>query len=67
MSKYEILESDWRDINVVNMKLSAQTIEAAFQIIENSMARFANPDMTESLDKAKEEILNNIDTYHLKK
>lgn len=67
MSKYEILESDWNNMAIVNMKLSAQTIEAAFQIIENSMALFANPDMTESLDKAKEEILSNIDTYHLKK
>ena len=63
MGKYIITDSDWSNINIVDMKMKAENILASIIVIENTMASIAHPDKYEEIERFKNSMLDYIDGF----
>lgn len=63
--KYIIQESDWRNMNIVDIKMKAQNILASIVVIENTMASIADPDISDKIEDFSKSMLDYIDEHFL--
>jgi uncharacterized protein YxjI len=65
MTKYNILDNDWDNMQVVDAKMTAQTVVGLFIALENTLASKIDPYLGENIDNVKSEILTYLDTYFI--
>jgi len=57
IATYEIENKDWNDIDLVNIKMKAETITALFIAIENTLAPHITPIESSLIESTKKQIL----------
>ena len=61
IEKYEIEKQDWNNIDLVNMKMKAETITALFIAIENVLAPHISPVESSAIENTKNLLLDYLD------
>lgn len=59
--KYKINETDWKDINLIQMKIKAQTAISLFYALNNTFAPHIDPDMNNLIDGTRDKLLKYLD------
>jgi hypothetical protein len=63
--KYEVSPDDWKNMNIVDMKIKAETITALFIAIENTLAPHISPEESELINATKDKLLSYLDKYFI--
>jgi hypothetical protein len=61
LEKHKILESDWSNMSIIDLKLSIQTVQCNFISIENTISHLANPEISEAIDMANQKIITYLE------
>ena len=61
LEKYQINQQDWKNIDLVNMKMKAESVVSLFLVLENTLAPHISPVESEMIDKTKNAILKYLD------
>ena len=51
---------DWADINAAFIRIKMETVTALFIAIQNTIAEQAHPELCDSIDKCRDEILESL-------
>lgn len=65
LEKYKINLDDWDNMQIVDMKMKAETIISCFICIENTLAPHISPKESEIIQKTKECLLSYLDKYFI--
>lgn len=61
LEKYEIKKEDWDNINLVQMKMKAESVVSIFLVLENTLAPHISPVESEMIEKTKNHLLKYLD------
>jgi len=61
LEKYQINEQDWNNINLVQMKMKAESVVSLFLVLENTLAPHISPVESGMIEKTKSAILKYLD------
>lgn len=63
LEKYQINQEDWENIDLVNMKMKAESVVSLFLILENILAPHISPFESEMIENTKTHILEYLDKH----
>jgi len=65
LEKYQINQEDWKNINLVNMKMKAESVVSLFLVLENTLAPHISPVESEMIKNTKTHLLEYLDKYFI--
>ncbi len=65
LEKYQINQQDWENIDLVNMKMKAESVVSLFLVIENTLAPHISPVESEMIDNTKKHLLKYLDEHFI--
>ncbi len=65
LNQYYIIESDFKNLRLVEAKMKAESIIGLFIALENIIAPIANPEIADDVAATKHKLLNYIDEYFI--
>lgn len=65
LAKYQIKQEDWDNVNLVEMKMKAESVVSLFVVLENILAPHISPEESEMIDKTKNHLLNYLDEFFI--
>lgn len=63
LAKYQIENEDWKNINLVDLKMKAENVVSLFVTLRNVLAPIATPEESELIEKTKQTLLNYLDGF----
>jgi len=67
LEKYQINPQDWRNMDVVKIKMKAESVVSLFLILENTLAPHITPVESEMIESTKTHLLNYLEESFLNK
>ena len=67
LKKYQLKQKDWNNIDLVEMKIKAESVVLLFRAIENTLCSHVSPHEIELLDNTRDEILKYLDDVFINK
>ena len=65
LAKYQIKQEDWDNVNLVEIKMKAESVVSLFVVLENILATHISPEESEMIDKTKNHLLKYLDDFFI--